>query len=83
MNWKGVYIRVGSSKRLDSNDEIIDMIISHNQMSFEMINIPQNNLTFNYLENYFKSKQIPFDLMKLSLKDAKGNYNNAALLFSD
>lgn len=59
------------------------MFISHNQIPFERINIPQNNLTFNYLEDYFKSKQIPFDLMKLSLKDINGNYNNAALLFSD
>lgn len=82
-NGKGVYIRVGSSKRLASDEEIKQMFISHNQIPFERINIPQNNLTFNYLENYFKSKQIPFDLMKLSLKDINGNYNNAALLFSD
>lgn len=82
-NSKGVYIRIGSTKRVVSFDEIQRMIRQHRLNDFESISIAQDNLTFKYIENRFKEKGIIFDKYALSLINKDGKYNNAALLFSD
>ena len=82
-NSKGVYVRVGTTKRLASFDEIQRMIRQHKSNDFESISISQDNLTFKYIENRFEEKGIIFDKFALSLINREGKYNNAALLFSD
>ena len=82
-NSKGVYVRVGTTKRLASFDEIQRMIRQHKSNDFESISIIQDNLTFKYIENRFEEKGIIFDKFALSLINKDGKYNNAALLFSD
>ena len=82
-NSKGVFIRVGSTKRVASFDEIQRMIRSHSFNNFEEISIDRKDLTFEYLENRFKEKGIKFDIYALSLIGKDNKYNNAALLLSD
>ncbi|TNK97405.1 transcriptional regulator, partial [Mycoplasmopsis pullorum] len=82
-NSKGVFIRVGSTKRVASFDEIQRMIRSHSSNDFEAISIDRDDLTFEYIEGRFKEKDVKFDKYALSLLDKDGKYNNAALLLSD
>ena len=82
-NTKGVYVRVGSTKRLASLDEIQRMIRQHNQHDYERLLCHRDDLTFNYVENRFKEKGVLFDKYALSLIDKDDKYNNAALLLSD
>ncbi|UYT07404.1 putative DNA binding domain-containing protein [Treponema denticola] len=82
-NTKGVYVRVGSTKRLASFDEIQRMIRQHNQHNYERLLCHRDDLTFNYVENRFKEKGVLFDKYALSLIDKDDKYNNAALLLSD
>jgi len=82
-NTKGVYVRVGSTKRLASFDEIQRMIRQHNQHDYERLLCHRDDLTFNYVENRFKEKGVLFDKYALSLIDKDDKYNNAALLLSD
>lgn len=82
-NTKGVYVRVGSTKRLASFDEIQRMIRQNSQNDYERLLCHRDDLTFNYIENRFKEKSVPFDKYALSLMDKNGEYNNAALLLSD
>ena len=49
-NSKGVYVRVGSTKRVASFDEIQRMIRSHSSNDFERISIDRGDLTFEYIE---------------------------------
>ena len=82
-NTKGVYVRVGSTKRPASFDEIQRMIRQHNQHDYERLLCHRDDLTFNYVENRFKEKGVLFDKYALSLIDKDDKYNNAALLLSD
>ena len=82
-NTKGVYVRVGSTKRLASFDEIQRMIRQHNQHDYDRLLCHRDDLTFNYVENRFKEKGVLFDKYALSLIDKDDKYNNAALLLSD
>ena len=82
-NSKGVFIRVGSTKRVASFYEIQRMIRSHSFNNFEAISIDRKDLTFEYLENRFKEKGTKFDMYALSLIGKDNKYNNAALLLSD
>jgi len=82
-NTKGVYVRVGGTKRLASFDEIQRMIRQHNQHDYERLLCHRDDLTFNYVENRFKEKGVLFDKYALSLIDKDDKYNNAALLLSD
>ena len=82
-NTKGVYVRVDSTKRLASFDEIQRMIRQHNQHDYERLLCHRDDLTFNYVENRFKEKGVLFDKYALSLIDKDDKYNNAALLLSD
>lgn len=80
---KGVYIRVGSSKRVASFQEIQRMIFATKSHEYESLPCEKTNLTFQYLENKLEEKGITFDSYGLSLLDKEGKYNNAALLLSD
>ena len=82
-NSKGVFIRVGSTKRVASFDEIQRMIRSHSSNDFESISIDRDDLTFEYIESRFKEKGVKFDVYALSLIGKDNKYNNAALLLSD
>lgn len=82
-NSKGVFIRVGSTKRVASFDEIQRMIRSHASNDFEAISIDRDDLTFEYIESRFKEKGVKFDVYALSLIGKDNKYNNAALLLSD
>ena len=82
-NSKGVYIRIGSTKRLASFDEIRRMIREHKSQDYESLSCGEKNLTFEYLANKFKEKDIKFDEYGLSLLTKNNDYNNAALLLSD
>ena len=82
-NSKGVYIRVGSTKRVASFEEIQRMILQKKSHEFESISIGETKLTFTYIEQKFKEKGIQFDPYALSLIGKDGTYNNAALLLSD
>lgn len=82
-NSKGVFIRVGSTKRVTSFDEIQRMIRSHSSNDFESISIERDDLTFEYLESRFKEKGVRFDVYALSLIGKDNKYNNATLLLSD
>ena len=82
-NSKGVYIRIGSPKRIASFEEIQRMIRQHSSNDFESISIDANDLTFKYIENRFQEKGIKFDVYALSLIGKDNRYNNAALLLSD
>lgn len=82
-NAKGVFVRVGSTKRVASFDEIQRMIRQHSSNDFEAMSIDTDDLTFDYIENRFKEKGIKFDKYALSLIGKDNKYNNAALLLSD
>ena len=79
----GVYVRVGSTKRVASFDEIQRMIRSHSSNDFERISIDRGDLTFEYIEKRFNEKGVKFDVYALSLIGKDNKYNQAALLLSD
>lgn len=84
MNWKGVYIRNGSSKRRASDSEIQRMMNRHIANSFDSEKIERNDLTFNYAEQAFIKEEIKFDIIGLDFKKKKTDqFNNAALVISD
>ncbi|WP_222987065.1 ATP-binding protein [Psittacicella melopsittaci] len=83
MNLQGVYIRVGSSKRIASDDEILRMLFSSPRYIYEENIIDRKDLTFTYLEEEFKKKNVKFDKYGLNLLNRNDEYNNAALLLRD
>lgn len=83
MNSRGVYIRVGSTKRVASYDEITRMVKMRYAHEYETRLCNRDDLTFDYLKKRLNEKGIEFDKNALSLVDKDGNYNNVALLFSD
>ena len=81
----GVYIRLGTSS-INATDEIIRKMISEsNNTSFETEICTNQDLTFNYAKEIFKSKSIVFNKSKYkSLKMLNNDkYNNLALLLSE
>lgn len=82
-NSKGVYVRIGSTKRIASYDEIQRMIYKSKSHSFEKLASPNQNLTFNYVKKVFSEKGVKFDPYGLSLYTLEKQYNNAALYLSD
>jgi len=83
MNSRGVYIRVGSTKRVASYDEMTRMVKMRYAHEYETRLCNRDDLTFDYLKKRLNEKGIEFDKNALSLVDKDGNYNNVALLFSD
>ena len=82
-NAKGVYIRVGSTKRLANYEEIQRMMIASKSEEYEKLSSENQNLTFEYVKLKLKEKDIEFDSKGSSLLNVDGKYNNAALLLSD
>ena len=82
-NAKGVYIRVGSTKRMANYEEIQRMMIASKAQEYEKLVSDNQELTFEYVTSKLKEKGIDFNLHGLSLLNIEGKYNNAALLLSD
>lgn len=82
-NAKGVYIRVGSTKRLANYEEIQRMMIAGKSEEYEKLLSENQNLTFEYVRMKLKEKDIEFDPKGSSLLNIDGKYNNAALFLSD
>lgn len=82
-NAKGVYIRVGSTKRVASTDEIIRMIYQSGSHEFEKQPASAHHLTFQYAATKFKEKGLVFDQYGLLLMTPDNRFNNAALYISD
>lgn len=82
-NSKGVYVRIGSTKRIASFDEIQRMILSTKSHEYEKLSSGRKDLKFSYIENKFKENDKIFDKYGLLLFTNEGDYNNAALLLSD
>lgn len=55
-NSKGIYIRVGSTKRVASYDEIRRMLLSSKSHKYEMLESEITDLKFDYLEKNLKKK---------------------------
>ncbi|MDO5738493.1 MAG: ATP-binding protein [Eubacteriales bacterium] len=82
-NAKGVFIRVGSSKRQANFDEIKRMILSAKSHKFEEAVSEEQDLKFESLQKFLAAEDINFDPYGLGLKNRSGEYNNAALLLSE
>ncbi len=82
-NSKGVYIRVGSTKRLASFEEVQRLIYKSRANNFERLVSLNQDLTFTYATNIFKEKGLNFDLYGLQLYTPNKEFNNAALYLSD
>lgn len=82
-NAKGVYVRVGSTKRLATYEEMRRMMLSSKSSEYEKLTSENQDLTFKYVESKFQDKEINFDIKGSSLINKEGKYNNAALFLSD
>ena len=82
-NAKGIYIRVGSTKRLANYEEIQRMMIDSKSGEYEKLTSENQNLTFEYVRMKLGEKGIKFDPKGSSLFNTDGKYNYAALLLSD
>lgn len=81
----GVYLRLGTSS-IGATDEIIrKMIMESNSITFENEICSNQNLTFNYAQEFFKSLNILFENNKFRVLKmiSKEKFNNLALLVSD
>lgn len=84
INYKGIYIRNGSSKRLASDDEIKRMINNPLVKSFDSRKIGKTDLEFGYAKQVFLKEKVKFDIIGLDFKkNEDDSYNNAALIVSD
>lgn len=82
-NSKGIYIRVGSTKRVASYEEIRRMMLISKSHEYERLDSPIDKLTFYYASQKFEREGLIFDENGLMLHARNGAYNNAALLLSD
>lgn len=68
----GTYVRIGSSKRQVTEEEILSMIMETRKFSFEKEESEEQNLHFDYAKIVSKSKHIDFEERNfLSLGDFK------------
>ena len=82
-NAKGGYVRVGSSKRVASFDEIQRMIFQSKSHTFEKLACNKSDLTFEYVRSKFDGKGIEFDKYGMLIMTIENGYNNAGLFLSD
>ncbi|NLE69991.1 MAG: DeoR family transcriptional regulator [Clostridiales bacterium] len=82
-NAKGVYVRVGSTKRVASTDEIIRMIYQSGSHEFEKQPVSEHDLTFHYAAAKFQEKGLEFDQYGLLFVTPDNRFNHAALYISD
>ena len=86
MKPSGVYIRHGLASVPVSEEMIREMIRQSDGMSYDKMRSLNQELTFDYAQNYFKNKNVPFEDKHqriLGLIDQDGYYTNTALLLSD
>ena len=83
-NTKGVFIRIGSSKRQATDEEIRRMLTYQVAHEFESQSAQiEQTLTFQQLQDKLLDNDIIFDKRSLRLLDANGDYNNGALILSE
>ncbi|MFA5719752.1 MAG: RNA-binding domain-containing protein [Acholeplasmataceae bacterium] len=82
-NSKGIYLRVGSTKRLASFEEVQRLIYKSRAHKFERLVSLNQDLTFTYATNIFKEKGLNFDIYGLQLYTPNKEFNNAALYLND
>lgn len=82
-NAKAVYVRVGSTKRVASFDEIQRMLRQSKSHEYENLTSNEQNLTFKYAEDKFAQNGLIFDKYGLQILTKDNQYNNAALFLSD
>ncbi|HAN10503.1 MAG TPA: hypothetical protein DCP90_07805 [Clostridiales bacterium] len=83
---KGVYVRVGTTKKQASIELIKKMVFESSKISFEKTVSPEQDLTFDDFTKRAKKLGIQLDATKiknLGLVNEDGKYNYAALLLSD
>ncbi|OGO84771.1 MAG: hypothetical protein A2Y24_04685 [Clostridiales bacterium GWE2_32_10] len=80
---KGVYVRVGTTKKQASDELIKRMIHESMDMSYEGKVSPEQEMTFKYIEKKFAEMEKEFRPNALNFKNDDGKYNFAAFLFSD
>lgn len=82
----GVYVRHGVTSVPASEEMIRDMIRQSDGVTFDKVRSINQELTFQYAEQYFANRNIAFqreNKRTLGLIDADGYYTNVALLLSD
>ena len=82
-NAKGIYIRVGSTKRRASDDEVRRMILNNAAHDYENVTTEYKELDNSYISSAFRKKDIEYDAVRLGLKNEEGYYNRAGLILSD
>ena len=82
----GVYIRVGSTTRKATDDEILRMIMKTRGYNFEEDISDEQELTFDILNETFKNNKLSLtnrNKISLGMVSKDGAYTNLALLLSD
>lgn len=82
----GVYVRHGVVSVPASEEMIRDMIRQSDGLTYDRVRSINQDLTFQFAENYFKEKKVSFteeNKRTLGLIDSDGYYTNTALLLSD
>ncbi|MCR4632609.1 MAG: putative DNA binding domain-containing protein [Erysipelotrichaceae bacterium] len=82
----GVFKRVGRSIRSATDEEILSMILSGKDFSYESEISDEQDLSFRRFEQIFENDHLPHSkrqFRSLGLIDKDGSYTNLALLMSD
>lgn len=82
----GVFVRHGISSVPATDEMIREMLRESGGVAFDKSRCINQELTFNYAENFFSESSVAFGAEQkrtLGLIDADGYYTNAALLISD
>jgi predicted HTH transcriptional regulator len=82
-NPKGVWIRVGSTKRRAGDDEIKRMMIADVAHHYERQVTNRDLLDFSYVSKRLAALGIEFDDFGLEIRKPGENYNNAGLILSE
>ncbi len=86
MKPSGVYTRLGTTSAQASEATIRQLIQHSDGTSFDKMRSLEQNLSFDYAEQFFEKSDLPFgknEKQSLKLIDQYGMYTNAGLLFSD
>lgn len=86
LNEKGVYVRVGSTSRPSSIEDIKNMIIESKNITFESNVSINQNLTFEYFKSVLERQNIEFTENlehTLGLRNDEDKYTNLGLILSD
>jgi predicted HTH transcriptional regulator len=82
-NPKGVWIRVGSTKRRAGDDEIKRMMIADVAHHYERQTTSFDSLDFSYVSKRLAALGIEFDDFGLEIRKPGENYNNVGLILSE